>query len=48
VLVEGQKVLPTRLLKEGFEFRFPRIREALRDILADNRTAVPGQGHVQA
>jgi uncharacterized protein len=47
VLVEGQKVLPTRLLKEGFEFRFPRIREALRDILADNRTVVPGQGHVR-
>lgn len=42
VLVKGQKVLPKRLLKEGFEFRFPGIREALADLLTDARTGTPG------
>ncbi len=34
VFLKGQKALPGRLLREGFEFRFPHLREALEDILA--------------
>ena len=33
VLVKGQRVMPERLLKEGFDFRFPGIYEALGDLL---------------
>jgi uncharacterized protein (TIGR01777 family) len=33
VLLNGQKVLPKRLLDMGFNFRFPFIREALKDLL---------------
>jgi uncharacterized protein (TIGR01777 family) len=33
VLLNGQKVLPKRLLDMGFDFRFPVVREALKDIL---------------
>lgn len=32
-LLKGQKVIPERLLKEGFGFEFPEMREALQDIL---------------
>lgn len=32
-LVEGQRVVPRRLLESGFQFRFPRIGEALNDLL---------------
>jgi uncharacterized protein len=32
-VLEGQRVVPERLEKEGFEFNFPRIEEALRDLL---------------
>jgi len=35
VLLEGQKVIPQRLLKSGFQFHHPEIGEALRDILRD-------------
>jgi NAD dependent epimerase/dehydratase family enzyme len=28
----GRYVVPQRLLKEGFEFQFPELREALRDL----------------
>ncbi len=34
VLLEGQKVLPEKLLKSGFVFRFPTIQNALRDIFS--------------
>lgn len=34
VLLEGQKVLPRRLLGSGFRFRFPAIEGALEDLLA--------------
>jgi len=30
-LLEGQRVLPERLIREGFRFRFPTIREALAE-----------------
>ena len=34
VLLEGQRVVPRRLLDLGFQFRFPTADSALRDILA--------------
>jgi uncharacterized protein len=33
-VLEGQRVRPERLEQEGFVFHFPRIEEALRDLLA--------------
>jgi hypothetical protein len=33
VLLEGQRVLPEKLLDLGFEFQFPTMREALTDLL---------------
>jgi uncharacterized protein (TIGR01777 family) len=35
VLLEGQRVVPDRLLQAGFEFEFPEIHAALRDLLAE-------------
>lgn len=32
LVLEGQKVLPTRLLESGFSFRFPKLKDALLDI----------------
>lgn len=34
VLLEGQKVLPDKLLKSGFSFRFPTIQSTLKDIFS--------------
>ncbi|MFZ7112516.1 MAG: TIGR01777 family oxidoreductase [Desulfatiglandales bacterium] len=36
MLLKGQKALPVFLLRSGFHFRFPTIREALRDLLHQN------------
>lgn len=33
VLLEGQRVVPERLQRLGFSFRYPRLEEALRDLL---------------
>lgn len=33
VLLDGQTVAPTRLLENGFEFRYPNIEKAIRDVL---------------
>lgn len=33
VILEGQRVLPRRLLKYGFSFRYPDIDKALQDII---------------
>lgn len=32
VLLEGQKVIPERLIDMGFEFQFPTLEQALRDL----------------
>jgi len=33
VLLKGQRVLPKRLLEEGYRFRFPDLKGALKDLL---------------
>ena len=33
MVLEGQRVLPTRLLKEGFNFKYPDLPEALMNII---------------
>ncbi|MDD3592683.1 MAG: TIGR01777 family oxidoreductase [Sulfurovum sp.] len=33
VLTEGQRVIPERLLENGFTFKYPTIEEALREVL---------------
>lgn len=35
VLIKGQHVLPRRLQESGFKFRYPRIEEALKNLLAE-------------
>lgn len=35
VLLEGQRVVPARLVKEGFRFQYPEIQGALEDILRE-------------
>jgi uncharacterized protein (TIGR01777 family) len=35
ILLKGQRVYPERLIEEGFDFRFPEIGEAVRDIVTD-------------
>jgi uncharacterized protein (TIGR01777 family) len=35
VLLEGQRVLPAKLLKHGFTFRYPAIQEALQEAVGD-------------
>ena len=37
VLLEGQRVVPKRLLSSGFQFRFATLEEALRDLI-DSKT----------
>lgn len=38
VILQGQKVMPGRLLKEGFRFRFPDLPSALSDLLQKTGT----------
>ena len=33
VVLEGQRVMPGKLLRDGFEFRYPTLRQALDDVL---------------
>jgi uncharacterized protein (TIGR01777 family) len=33
LVLEGQKVIPTRLLQEGFSFKYSSVKEALKDLV---------------
>jgi len=35
LVTKGQRVMPERLLEQGFEFQFPEVELALQDILSD-------------
>jgi uncharacterized protein (TIGR01777 family) len=35
LVTRGQRVMPERLLEHGFEYKFPELETALRDILSD-------------
>lgn len=35
LVIDGQNILPERLLETGFQFKFPRIEEALSDLLVE-------------
>lgn len=35
LVTKGQRVMPERLLEHGYEFQFPELEPALRDILSD-------------
>jgi hypothetical protein len=37
VVLDGQRAVPSKLRELGFEFRFPRIEAALRDLLGQAR-----------
>jgi len=38
ILLEGQKVIPQKLLQAGFQFQYPEIAPALRQIVRGSRT----------
>jgi NAD dependent epimerase/dehydratase family enzyme len=35
VLLEGQKVMPKKLMEAGFQFQYSQIQEALEDLVAN-------------
>lgn len=39
LILKSRKVYPQRLLKEGFEFSFPKLPEALDDLLREKKSA---------
>lgn len=41
VILEGQRVVPERLLARGFSFRYPDIENALRNILSRSPASRP-------
>ena len=51
VVTEGQRVLPVKAQKLGYAFRFPTLKEALRDLFAKSpsvvapRPVAAGAGH---
>jgi uncharacterized protein (TIGR01777 family) len=36
ILLEGQRVIPQRLLKSGFQFRYPEIEQAMQQIIRES------------
>ena len=38
VILEGQRVIPKRLLDSGFAFQYPAIDKALQGIVGQNRS----------
>jgi hypothetical protein len=34
LLLHGQKMIPQKLIDAGFQFQFPKLEDALRDLLA--------------
>ena len=46
VLVTGQRVVPRKALESGFEFRYPELEGALRQVLGGS--SVPGLPSVSA
>jgi NAD dependent epimerase/dehydratase family enzyme len=34
VVLEGQRVLPTKALEDGYEFKFAKVGDALRNLIA--------------
>jgi len=40
VLLEGQRVVPEKLLKSGFVFKYPELRETLREVVGANASRV--------
>ena len=38
IFLTGQKVIPTKLLESGYEFKYPKLNQALLQILGDRRT----------
>ena len=41
LILKSRRVIPGKLTAGGFEFRFPKMREALRDLLAARSNAEP-------
>ncbi len=37
LLLQGQKIIPQKIIDTGFKFRFPKLEDALRDLLAQRR-----------
>ena len=37
LLLTGQRVLPVRLLEDGFQFHYPDLKQALVDLMAGRR-----------
>ena len=41
VLLDGQRVLPERLLEAGFKFKYPEVDAALQDLLVKKPVVKP-------
>jgi NAD dependent epimerase/dehydratase family enzyme len=37
LLLSGQRVVPAKLLEDGFRFHYPNLKEALADLMPDKR-----------